>query len=200
MVTVPCWCSRCAGNRWSLNVASHMVWARQCPLHNTNAHCSVCSVLLHWPCQTHITHCAFDSDGYQIQMHLSQVCAASTSTFHCRGQRSEDKTRETRIINKQSDRRERESCVRQLNIIFMLMMFRDKLLASKSKCILSHLAITEHWSLCISGGGDGRNLKNSICCDVGVTLWRHLKIKGVKHLFFFCKSTKSERQRQICIH
>lgn len=31
MVTVPCRCSRCAGNRWSLNVASHMVWARWCP-------------------------------------------------------------------------------------------------------------------------------------------------------------------------
>lgn len=37
MVTVPCWCSRCAGNRWSLNVASHMVWAGQCP----------CTALMH---------------------------------------------------------------------------------------------------------------------------------------------------------
>lgn len=31
MVTVPCWWCRCAGNRWSVNVASHMVWARWCP-------------------------------------------------------------------------------------------------------------------------------------------------------------------------
>lgn len=48
MVTVPCWCTRCAGNRWSLNVASHMVWAGQCPctaqMHTVVSAQSLCTV------------------------------------------------------------------------------------------------------------------------------------------------------------
>lgn len=68
--------------------------------------------------------------------------------------------------------------------------------------MLWHEQITEYWSLCISGGGDGRNLKNPSAVMLGAMLRKHLQIKGVKHPFSYVKATKWTAKKDkslICI-
>lgn len=167
MVTVPCRCSRCAGNRWSLNVASHMVWARWCPcttqMHTLVSIQSLCTdpvnqTSLTAPLDLTVIKSEYTSTRYRAPP-LPAFIAGNTD-LKTRGFDKLDQKNMKMCEKSEKNKNIHINDIFNKSITFLQFSAKRTHWLDNNLFMLAHAQITEYWSLCISGGGDRENLKN----------------------------------------